>query len=373
MADNKQPFMRVPFVNLGLQYQRFRQEIVDKIDELASQGQYIGGEEVSCFEQSLAELCQTKYAIGVANGTDALALIMRGLGVEHGDEVITAPNSFIATAGAIAEVGAKPVFADVGDDYNLDPMQVERAITSKTKAILAVHLTGNPANMDALQVLASQYGLLLIEDAAQALGAEYNGRRVGSLGVAAGFSLHPLKNLHLMGDAGFISTSDSSLYEHIKQRQNHGLINRNESAFWGQNSRVDTLQAAIGNIKLRHFAEMTERFQAIGRYYHDSLNSRVECPVIHTSSKPVFHNFVIQVDARDKLMKCLLNQGVETKVHYPIPLHLMKSAQHLGYSNGDFPNAERQSGRILSLPIYPELTDGQVEYVVNTIKQNLRR
>ena len=361
----------VPFINLGLQYERYREQIIDKIDEIGRCGQYVGGKEIESFERRLAQICKTKYAIGVANGTDALVLIMKSLNIGYGDEVITAPNSFIASAGAIIETGATPVFVDVAEDYNLDPTKIERAITRNTKAILVVHLTGNPAKMDEINSIAQRHNLQVVEDAAQAIGAQYKQRAVGSLGIAAGFSLHPLKNIHLMGDAGFITTDDESLYLQLKKRQNHGLMNRDECEFWGQNSRIEAIQAAIGNIKLRDFDDITSRFCEIGRYYLESLEAIVSCPIIDEQNKSVFHNFVIQHPKRGELMDKLYEKGIETKVHYPMPLHLMRGASYLDYKVGDFAVAEYQANRIISLPIYPELSDAQVEYVVNKVKQSI--
>lgn len=359
--------IHVPFVNLGLQYEHYREEILDKLDSIGRSGHYIGGEEIVQFEQGLAKITDTPYAIAVGNGSDALSLILKAYGIGRGDEVITVPNSFIASAGAIADVGAIPRFCDVGEDYNLDPDLLSSVITTKTKAIIPVHLTGNPAHMDRINEIARSHGIKVIEDAAQAIGATYNQRAVGSLGDAAAFSLHPLKNFHLMGDAGFISTSDHELYQQLKKRQNHGLKNRDESEFWGQNSRIDAIQAAVGNIKLRDFDKITERFRAIASFYHQQLSEYVQCPVHLDISNPVYHNFVIQVRNRSCLMDALLARGVETKIHYPIPLHLMESAQELGYVEGDFVVAEQQAQQILSLPIYPELTDTQVEFVTNQL------
>lgn len=358
----------VPFVNLGEQYLQFKDEILSAIDQLSQQGQYIFGQQVTDFEEGLAKVCQTKYAIAVANGTDALSLILKGLNIGYGDEVITAPNSFIASAGAIADVGATPVFADVDNDFNLSPKKIEQAITAKTKAIIVVHLTGNPARMDEINALAKVHHIEVIEDAAQAIGAQYQGRRIGGLAKAAAFSLHPLKNFHLMGDAGFITTNDEKLYQHIKQRQNHGLIDRNESTFWGQNSRLDAIQAAIGNIKLPSFDNITERFCQIGQFYLSELKGVVQCPVISIEDKAVFHNFIIQVPNRDHVLQQLALLGVECKIHYPIPLHLMRCSASLGYKKGDFPVTERQSEQILSLPIYPELTQEQLEHIVAAVK-----
>lgn len=359
--------INVPFVDLGKQYRLFREEIIAKIDQLSNQGQYIQGDEVREFEQKLAQLCQVEQVIGVANGTDALVLILKAFGIGQGDEVITAPNSFVATAGAIGIVGATPVFVDVAEDFNINPDLIEAAITDRTKAIIPVHLTGQPADMDPINALADRYSLKVIEDAAQAIGALYKGQPVGSLGHAAAFSLHPLKNLHLMGDAGFIATNDVTLANQLRRWQNHGLINRDQSEHWGYNSRLDSIQAGIGNIKLTRFNAMTERFIEIAKQYFDGLKEVISCPQIHPENRAVFHNFILRTASkteREKLMQFLAEQGIETKIHYPIPIHLMPSSRSLGYQPGAFPEAEKQADTIVSLPIYPELTDEQVSKVI---------
>jgi dTDP-4-amino-4,6-dideoxygalactose transaminase len=226
--------------------------------------------------------------------------------------------------------------------------------------------------MDEINLIAKENGLKVLEDAAQSIGATYANKLVGSLGDAAAFSLHPLKNLHLMGDAGFISTNDERLYRRLHRLRNHGLINRNESGQWARNSRLDAIQAAFGNIKLKHLERWTKRFQSIAEIYHQRLGDIVDCPLVDNNNKAVFHNFVIQVPFRDNLMAFLSDKEIDTKIHYPIPIHLMACSADLGYQLGDFPETEKQSKRIVSLPIYPELTDDQVEYVCQQIQQFCR-
>ncbi len=364
-------YLRVPFVNVAAQFIAMEDELVEVFKRVGRSGMYVMGEDVQSFDKALAEVCETKYALSVGNGTDALILALKGLNIGEGDEVITAPNSFIASAGAIAAVGATIKFADVGNDFNLDVNAVEAAITDKTKAVIAVHLTGNPVNIDALKMVTAPKNIKIIEDAAQAIGASYKGKKVGGLGDVACFSLHPLKNFHLLGDAGFITTNNKALAEDISLLRNHGLFNRDESAKWGLNSRCDTLQAAIGLAKIPHLSAWTARFQEIAKRYHHLLEQHVQCPVWSSDNTPVFHNFVIQVNDREKLMSDLSSRGVDTKIHYPIPLHLMKAAQNLDYKAGDFPQAESQAKRILSLPIYPELTDDQVDHVAMSIIDSL--
>jgi len=333
-------------------------------------GQFILGEEVKKFEESLAKIAGAKHAIGVDNGTDALVLALKALGIGKGDEVITAPNSFLASASCISLVGAKIVFADVRDDFNLDPLKVEKAITKRTKAIIAVHLTGRPADMDALQKICKRNKLYLIEDCAQAVGAEYNGKRVGSFGIVNTFSLHPLKNLSAAGDGGVITTNNDKLYSWLLRARNHGLKNRDECDFWSMNSRLDNLQAAILNVKLKYFEQWTERRRKIASLYYSRLKGLdMMLPFDKPNEKAVYHTFIIQTKLRDALKKHLSDNGIDTKVHYPIPIHFQRAAKDLGYKKGSFPVAEKQLKTILSLPVYPELTDEQVVYVCDKIKE----
>ena len=360
--------MKVPFVNLGLQFQNLRDEIISKFEELSINGSYILNAEVQEFEQNFAEYCGTRYAVGVGNGSDALSFSLIALGVGKEDEVITAPNSFIATASTIANVGAKPVFVDVGDDYNIDPEKIEAAITPKTKAIMPVHLTGRVADMDPILDIASKHRIQVIEDAAQAVGASYKGKRAGSFGITGCFSLHPLKNLHVHGDGGMITTNDKLIYEHLIKIRNHGLKNRDECEFWGYNSRLDGIQAAIANIKLPHLNRWNQRFRQIAIRYSKALASHVKVPKDNKYEVPVYHRYIIRHPNRDDLSKYLYNKGIETKVNYPIPLHLQEAAKSLGYKLGVFPMAEQQAQTILSLPIYAEMKNQQVEYVINSIR-----
>mgnify|MGYP001574594786 CR=1 FL=1 len=358
----------VPYVNLPLQYQQLKEEILPVIKAILERGDYVLGAEVKEFEQRFAAYCQSAYALGVANGTDALILCLKALGVGPGDEVVTVPNSFLATTGAICALGARPRFVDVGDDFNIDPAGIERAITTRTKAILPVHLTGRPAAMFPLLEIARKHSLPVIEDAAQAVGATYHQQKVGSLGLAGCFSFHPLKNLNAAGDAGMITTSNKELYEKIIQLRNHGLRTRDECEQWGYNSRLDTTQAAILNVKLNYLDQWTARIREIARYYQEQLGSVVDLPNEKSYEKSVYHTFIIQTDRRDQLQQYLSSRGIGTKIHYPLPLHLHPAAKGLLYKEGDFPRAEKQAKMILSLPIYPELDDARVQYVVQAIQ-----
>jgi aminotransferase EvaB len=330
------------------------------------------GPEVSQFEEKFAKLCQTRYAIGLNSGTDALLLSLKSLGIGEGDEVITAPNSFIATAGAIAMAGARPVFVDVGDDYNINPDLIPEAITRRTKAIIPVHLTGNPADMPRIMAIADKADLLVIEDACQAISASIDDKAVGSFGSAAAFSLHPLKNLNVWGDGGVVTTNSKDLEHELRLMRNHGLRNRDEVDFFAYNSRLDTVQAIVA-LKLMPFLDIiTETRIQHARFYDRALQELagfIKLPPRPSGVKQVFHTYVIQAKDRDRLYGYLNDNGVEVKVHYPIPIHLQKAAQYLGYQEGDFPICEAQTRSILTLPVHQHLRQEQQEYVVSTIRK----
>jgi dTDP-4-amino-4,6-dideoxygalactose transaminase len=357
-------------VDVARQHATLKAELHEALDRVLSHGHFILGEEVEEFEQRFAGLCQTPFAIGVNSGTDALILSLRALGIGPGDEVITAPNSFVASAGCIALAGAKPVFVDVREDYNLDPALLEKAITPRTKAILPVHLTGRPADMDAIMGIARRHHLRVIEDAAQAVTAEYKGRRVGSFGDAGCFSLHPLKTLNACGDGGVVVTHSRELCEKVRLMRNLGLRTRENAVLWSSNSRLDTLQASLLLVKLKYVDEWTEKRRANARLYQEKLRGlpAVQVPMDAPHERAVYHTFVIQADRRDELKQYLADQGIGTTVHYAIPIHLQEAAAGLGYRRGDFPVAERQAARILSLPIYPELCREHLERVAETVR-----
>ena len=360
--------IRVPYVNLALQHRAIKGELLRAIEQVLDHGQFILGPEVSAFEEQFAAYCSTRYAVGVDNGTSALYLVMRALGIGPGDEVITAPNSFLASASSIALTGARPAFVDVRDDYNMDPGLLEAAITPRTRAIIPVHLTGRPADMRPIMETSQRHGLYVIEDCAQAVGARYHGQRVGSFGIAGCFSLHPLKTLNAVGDGGIITTNDPDLYEKLRKARNHGLRNRDECEFWSYNCRLDTIQAAMLLVKMKYLDQWTEARRENAAFYQNQLQDVVQVPEDRPYEYAVYHTFVIQADRRDELQRYLAERGVETKVHYPIPIHLQGAAHSLGYRPGDFPVAERLSQRILSLPVYPELIDQQKETIVVDIR-----
>ena len=359
----------VPFVNLGAQYQHFRAEILDAFDRVSATGHYVFGPEVHRFEEGFAKYCGTSFAAGLGNGSDALYLAMKALDIGAGDEVITAPNSFIASAWTIANTGASVRFADVDWDMNIDPAKIKTAITPKTKAIMPVHLTGRIANMDAILDIAQEHNLFVIEDAAQAVGATYHGKKAGSFGDAAGFSLHPLKNLHVHGDGGVLTTSNERIAEMVRQWRNHGLKNRDECAFWGINSRLDAIQAAIVNIKLPHLDRINSDFQRIAQRYIENLSDVLWVPTVQDHEVPIFHRFMVRHQNRDALQNYLQDVGIETKVNYPIPIHLQQAAVSLGYQKGDFPVCEDLAQTILSLPISAEMPEEHVDYVITKVQE----
>lgn len=362
------PNMKIPFVALARQFSNLEAPMTDAFLSVCRSGVYIMGENLESFEKNLAEYCGVSHAVGVANGSDALFLVLKALGIGDGDEVITATNSFIASAWVIAATGAKPVLVDVAEDLNIDPNLIEGLITEKTRAIIPVHLTGRPAPMTEINEIAQRHGIHVIEDAAQAIGAKYHGCRVGSLGLAAGFSLHPLKNLGVYGDGGAITTNDSALNEKLIKLRNHGLRNRDECDFWGFNSRLDPLQAAFANIKLRYLDDWNRRNREIANAYRSGLKEYVVVPNDQDWEECVYHNFVLRTKERDALMQHLFQNGIDTRVHYPIPIHLQKAAIKLGYKRGHFPKSEEYASTMLSLPIYPELLDEEVEYIISKIK-----
>lgn len=365
--------MKVPFVSLERQYKEMRNEINEAVQNVLERGLYVLGPEVDEFEKALANICGTSYCATVANGTDALVIAMKVLGIGPGDEVIVPTNSFVASAGAVVQTGATPVFCDVLDDFNLDASDVEERITANTKAVMPVHLTGRPADMPAIKSLARRYDLYVIEDAAQAIGASLNGIKVGSLGDIAAFSLHPLKNLFVIGDGGFITTNCPFVYEKIKQFRNHGLIDRNTCASWGMNSRLDTLHCAIGLKKVGVFEDITSRFRKVARTYQEGLNDVVDVPKERDGMKSVYHNFVIKCDRRDELREFLEGKGIETKIHYPILLHLQPAAIGLRANRKGFPMAEKLNTMQLSLPIFPEITLHELNYVIDQITTFYKR
>ena len=346
-------------------------EIFEKIEKLVQKGDYTLGTPVEEFEKKFSSIAQTKYAIGVGSGTDALFLSLKALDIKKGDEVITAPNSFIATAGAIVAANAKPVFVDVRDDYNINPELIERAITDKTKVIMPVHWSGLPCDMHKIMEIAKRRGIPVIEDAAQAIKANIENQVVGSFGLTGCFSFHPLKNLNAWGDGGIITTNNSEIYEKLVLLRNHGLRNRDECEIYGYNSRLDSIQAVVANHLLSKIDYITNTRISNAKFYDEELSKikGIQVPERKPNIKQVFHIYVIRSKERDRLQRFLIKWGIDAKIHYPLPMHLQPAAQSLGYKKGDFPICESICESILSLPVHEFIKRDQQDYVIKKIRE----
>ncbi|MFC2022215.1 DegT/DnrJ/EryC1/StrS family aminotransferase [Chloroflexota bacterium] len=362
---------KVKYVDLSKQANV--EAILSDIKELLLKtGQFTLGEPVTEFESKFAKLCGTNYAVGVNSGTDALFLVLKALSIGSGDEVITAPNSFVATVAVIANAGARPIFVDVNEEYNINTDLIEKAITPKTKAIIPVHLTGNPANMPRIMEIANRHNLYVVEDACQAVSASIDQQPVGSFGIAGCFSLHPLKNLNVWGDGGVVTTDSEELFEKLVLLRNHGMKGRDEIEFFAYNSRLDTLQAIVANQLLNVLDAITDTRIINARTYDDALSDMVDyitIPPRKSSAKQVYHTYVIQAKERDKLGAYLAEKGIRTKVHYPIPMHLQQASKYLGYKEGDFPVCEAQAKSIITLPVHQHLTAEELNYVSEHIRR----
>ncbi len=364
--------IRVPFLDLSANHAPLRREISAAIEEVIDCGAFAGGPYVTGFEERFATFCRSPYAVGVGSGTDALWLALLALGVGPGDEVITVPNSFMATAEAITYCGAKPVFVDVDAlTYTMDAALLEEAITSKTKAIIPVHLFGQPADMDAILEIARSHSLAVIEDAAQAHGAEYKGRRAGTLGDAGCFSFYPGKNLGAFGEAGAIVTSNPELQAKLRVLRDHGQIQKYHHTMIGWNARMDGIQAAVLDVKLRHLEKGNELRRAHAARYDETLKGMEDLvtPYVADYARHVFHIYAIRAPRRDEVINLLAEMGVASGIHYPVPIHLQRAYQSLGYELGAFPVAERAASQFISLPMYPELSSTQIEIVTTAIQE----
>ena len=359
--------LSVPYVDLSAQQREIEDELFSAARDVFRSGQFILGPHVEAFERAFAAFCGARHCIGVSNGTSALVLALRALRIGPGDDVITVPNAFVATAAAIELAGARPVFVDVRDDFTMEPELLRAAVTSKTRAIIPVHLTGRPAAME--EILGVAGSIPVIEDAAQAVGSRLRERHVGTFGVCGAFSMHPLKTLNACGDAGAIVTDDDALAEALRKARNHGLRDRNTCDTFSLNARIDELQAALLRVKLRKLPAWIERRRFLFQNYRRALEGIVEFPPPERPGEFIAPAAtVIQADRRDALQAFLLENGIGSKIDYPVPIHLQPAAQHLGYERGAFPVAERQAGRILSIPQYPEMTDGQQAAVIDAIR-----
>jgi dTDP-4-amino-4,6-dideoxygalactose transaminase len=371
VLDLEEEWMRVQFLDLRQQYLSIKQEIDEAVLRQVGSGNYILGETVARLEKRIAEYCGAAHGIGVASGTDALLLSLKACGVGQGDEVVTSTYSFFASAGTIWNAGARPVFVDIDPGtFNLDVSQIRDKVTRRTKAIMPVHLFGQCAAMGPVMDVAVEAGLAVIEDAAQSVGATWRGKKAGSVGTTGCFSFYPTKNLGAYGDGGMIVTSDSAVADRLRLLRVHGAKPKYYHKVVGFNSRLDALQAAILLVKLNHLDAWSERRRENARVY-DRLfrGSEVVVPEVSEGNVSIFNQYVVRVPKRDAVKDFLKKKGVDTDVYYPLPLHLQECFQELGYARGHLPNSEKAAAESLALPIYPELTFEQQEYVVSSVRE----
>ena len=367
--------MKIPLMNLNLQYEQLKDKIDKTMAEIAQNSRFILGKETLDFEGEICEYCNIKYAIGVASGTDALILALTAMGIGCGDEVITTPLTFVATAEAVSRVGAKPVFVDIDPStYNIDPAKIEEAITPKTKAIIPVHLYGNPCDMDSILKITNSHKLKVIEDAAQAIGSVYNNCKIGSFGNTGCFSFFPGKNLGAFGDAGMIVTNEKDIAEKVRLLRVHGTTSKYHHSIIGFNSRLDNLQAAILSIKLTKLDEWTENRRKIAARYNSALKDLVIVPREEPKGKHVYHLYIIRVKEgkRDALLSYLNENGIGARAYYPVPLHLQECYKNLEYKKGDFPESERAALETIALPAFPELKINEQNYIIDMVKKHLQ-
>ena len=367
--------MKVPLLDLRAQYDNILEDIKLAMDKVHQRHSYILGPEVQQLEEAIADYCGVKYAIGCASGTDALVLSLKALDIQPGEEIITTPFTFFATAGSIHRVEGKPVFVDIDPHtFNIDPDKIEAAITEKTKAIIPVHLFGQTSEMDKIKEIADKYGLMIIEDTAQAIGAEFKGKKAGYFGDVATLSFFPSKNLGAMGDAGMCLTDDKELAEIIKMLRTHGEHPKYYHRWVGLNSRLDTLQAAVLLVKLPYLEKWTKQRQDNARYYYDNMSDipEVELPYIHPDAKSIYNQFTLLVQDREELLEFLRKSEIGCNIYYPEPLHLQECFSYLNHKAGDFPVCERVTKRVLSIPIYSELSNNQQDYVIEKIREFYR-
>ncbi|MBL7107212.1 MAG: DegT/DnrJ/EryC1/StrS family aminotransferase [Phycisphaerae bacterium] len=361
--------MQVPLLDLKSQYAKIEKDVLAAVSEVLSSQRCIGGPKVAEFEKKIAAVSDCKYAVGVSSGTDALLLSLMSLDVGYGDEVITTPFTFFATAGSIARVGAKPVFIDIDPlTYNIDASEIESAITKKTRAIIPVHLYGQVADMDSIMQIAQKYKLPVIEDAAQSISSAYKGKKAGSIGNAGCFSFFPSKNLGGIGDGGMVVTNDKDFYDRLVIMRNHGSNPKYYHDFIGGNFRLDPIQAAALIVKLPFLDQWSQARRCNAEYYNSKFAyTIVNTPYISNDCQSIYNQYVIRVPKRDELVKYLRQNQIGCEVYYPVPMHLQKCFENLGYKKGDFPQAEKAADEVLAIPIYPELTDEMKDYVVEKI------
>ena len=368
--------MQVPLLDLKAHHEPMREELLAAIREVIDSSAFAGGPFVAKFEQDFAAFCGASYAVGVGNGTDALWLSLLALGIGAGDEVITAPMTFMATAEAISFCGAKPVFVDIDErTYTLDPNLLERAITRRTKAIIPVHLFGQAADMDPILEIARRHGLPVIEDACQAHGAEYKGRKAGSLGICGCFSFYPGKNLGALGEAGAVVTNSEELTNKIRMLRDHGQAKKYHHVLIGWNARMDGIQGAVLRVKLRYLSKANDARRAHALSYNQQLADFEDLitPVEAGYARHVYHVYTVRCRTRDRILQAMAGRGIACGIHYPVPVHLQEAYRFLGYTKGSFPVAEQCAEEFLSLPMFPELSADQIQAVSSGVKAELEK
>lgn len=362
--------MKVPFVSFEVMHNEKKEELKESFNKVLDSNWFIKGKELEKFEREFADYCKSKYCIGCGNGLDALMLILRAVNISEGDEVIVPANTFIATALAVSYVGAKPVFVDCNSFYNIDSDLIEEKITQKTKAIIAVHLYGQAAEMDNINKIAKKYNLVVIEDAAQAHGALYKGKKVGTLGDAAAFSFYPGKNLGALGDGGAIVTNNKEIAEKARIIANYGSEKKYYHKYKGVNSRLDEMQAAFLRVKLKELDNWNKKRKEIATIYMNNINNPlIKLPKININTDPIWHLFVIRTEKRDELKKYLSENGIETVIHYPIPVHLHEAYYELGLKKGDYKMSEKYANEILSIPMWYGISKEQVKFVCDRLNE----
>lgn len=361
----------VPWVDFQPMQDEIENQIMNKFSDLYHKKIYIGGHELEKFENDFAAYCGTKYCVGCGNGLDALMLVLKAWGIKEGDEVIVPSNTYIATALAVTYTGAKPVFIEpILEEFNIDPDRIEEAITPKTKAIIAVHLYGQCADMDRINEIAKKHHLHVLEDSAQAHGALYKGRRAGSLGEASGFSFYPGKNLGALGDGGCVTTNDKELADKVRAMGNYGSDYKYHHIYKGNNSRLDEIQAAFLDIKLPYLDKWNDNRRNIAKKYFDGIkNPKIILPITHEGNEHIYHVFGVRCKERDRLMKYLNDNGVGTNIHYPIPMHVQGAYLDLGYAKGSLPISEEISATELDLPMFYGMSDEQIDYVIRLVNE----
>jgi dTDP-4-amino-4,6-dideoxygalactose transaminase len=366
--------MQVPLLDLKAQYVKIKKDMLAAIGEVLDSQVCIGGPKVKELEDKIAQISNCRFAVGVSSGTDALLVSLMSLGIGGGDEVITTPFTFFATAGCIARVGARPVFVDIDPKtYNINPALIEKEVTKKTKAIIPVHLFGQMADMDPIMDIAKKHNLYVIEDAAQSISSTYKGRKAGSIGTCGAFSFYPSKNLSSIGDGGMVVTNDEKLYHMLFIMRNHGSEPKYYHKFIGGNFRLDAVQAAALLVKLPHLNEWSEGRRKNAEYYDKRFaGTAVITPCVSPDCVAVYYQYVIRVSKRDELAEHLRKNNIGCEIYYPMPLHLQKCFEYLGYKKGDFPEAEKAAKEVLALPVYPELTDQMKNCVVQTVLEALK-